>query len=570
MGLKNKNKNIMADNNLGDLKITSETKIDLGAPASTVSPQVNITPGMQTKIDLGAPVVDNSSANKVGSPIPVETLHIGSPISLGNNASSTVAAGAVIAGAAVASAQPATLKIASSTPVSAPSAGTSTMESFFSKTNNAGNAAQTTKLLEAIASTKTPGQQTKSILGATPTLQKALDQEKDFRLRKKLRLVQAVFMIVFFASAMAIGYFYSELSPNFNLFGTNTVNKLIETNKNLNGVQSRINKYNYLSAQIYLNRFSIVSNRFFDKTGQLGYSELSSDQKTKLNAQIAADMEEIPRIITELKNLLGKSTKVAIYKTPDIEKTTDDELQTNAWNDVKGLLNEDKKKLNDPKSQVADKEDNVRLTDNAYKLVGNSALVNILNGINPETLKADLDSYVSNPDIAKKTKLQKQFSSILASTKSDVSTVSAIKNSRVNWSTIISQVYDVTRSVDNKFNNNIKGPLYNTLGGILFSGFEIDSNDDKIVLSGDTLYKDGDNFTKISTLIDNLENSQYFKNVEMRSFSKSGDMEKGFTSNFKIDLNLKQSQDDASSGKPISLLSNGGDDDKIGFKRSAN
>jgi hypothetical protein len=64
---------------------------------------------------------------------------------------------------------------------------------------------------------------------------------------------------------------------------------------------------------------------------------------------------------------------------------------------------------------------------------------------------------------------------------------------------------------------------------------------------------DGSNFTLLSKLIDILELSPYFMNVEDRSFTKSGSAETGYESNFKIELNLENGQVSAKT-KPISLV----------------
>jgi hypothetical protein len=58
----------------------------------------------------------------------------------------------------------------------------------------------------------------------------------------------------------------------------------------------------------------------------------------------------------------------------------------------------------------------------------------------------------------------------------------------------------------------------------------------------------------LSKLIDILELSPYFMNVEERSFTKSGSPETGYESNFKIELNLENDDQVSSKTKPISLV----------------
>ncbi len=86
--------------------------------------------------------------------------------------------------------------------------------------------------------------------------------------------------------------------------------------------------------------------------------------------------------------------------------------------------------------------------------------------------------------------------------------------------------------------------LYNTIGGVRYNGYEFDTASDKIVLSGSTKTDDGRNFTLMSNLVDQLEASPSFKNVDQRSFSKtkvsSDEGGKGYVANFKIDLSLEE------------------------------
>jgi len=140
------------------------------------------------------------------------------------------------------------------------------------------------------------------------------------------------------------------------------------------------------------------------------------------------------------------------------------------------------------------------------------------------------------------------MANILASTKSDIATISSIKSMKLDWLTVINQIETVTAATDRNFG---KG-LFETLGGVVYSGFEFDSKNNKIVLSGRVKTNDATNFTLLSNLIDDLERSEHFMDVDMRSFAKSGTKETGFTSNFSIDLNLEF---DASSPKtkPIAL-----------------
>ena len=75
-----------------------------------------------------------------------------------------------------------------------------------------------------------------------------------------------------------------------------------------------------------------------------------------------------------------------------------------------------------------------------------------------------------------------------------------------------------------------------------------------VVLSGQTKTIDAKNFSLITELIDAFEESPYFKNVEMRSFSKSGDEITGFTASFNLNLTIEK-EGISPVNKPLSLES---------------
>jgi len=61
-----------------------------------------------------------------------------------------------------------------------------------------------------------------------------------------------------------------------------------------------------------------------------------------------------------------------------------------------------------------------------------------------------------------------------------------------------------------------------------------------VTITGVTKRYDTNNFTMISNLIDQLNSSPYFSGVEMKSFTKSGSAEEGFTSTLRLNLYLQK------------------------------
>jgi hypothetical protein len=367
----------------------------------------------------------------------------------------------------------------------------------------------------------------KPILGNAAAMQKTLEQEKEYRTRKKLRLMQFVFTGVFVLSALTFFYFYSELSPSFNFFGPNTTARLSDVNKNLTGLQTEINKYRYLAAQQDLNEFSFLVDQFMDKTSRVADPTTPSTMQTQLSADVTELKNSMPTVLTRIKSNLGQDIVIKTLRSESEPELTDDLMLQQFESALRDSLLKYKTEIGQGQENVQD----IRMVDNAINLVSNKALIASIKGVSIDKFKKDMDDYVAAPgDAVKRKNLQTLFSSILSSTKSDIATISAIKNARINWSTVISQIEKVTAGTDLNFNT--------PKASIIYSGYEFDTLTNKVMLSGVTKTENADNFTIMSTLIDNLEGSPYFQDVEMRSFSKSAS-DFGYQANFKIDLSLE-------------------------------
>jgi len=397
----------------------------------------------------------------------------------------------------------------------------------------------------------------KPILGEAPVLKKTLEQANELKQKKQLLIVQIVFVVIFVLSLVMVGFFYAELSPKFDLFGPNLTANLTNVNKNLRSIKTEESKYRYLAAQLDLNAFSFASDEFLDKTNKV---KSNPSLKPKLSKRIKELSDDLPSILIRVQQNLAPDIVIDTYRSEAEEKMTSQEIRAEFENNLKKTLLEDKKRLLSDKnvSLSPDVEQEIRLIENTLNLVGNSKLINDLKSLSTDDFQKELNLYIETLDDTKRKALIEKMNLILASTKSDVAVISSIKASRINWSLIIQQIKDVTGSVVPNFDAGI--PDKNGLE-VVYNGYDFDSVNDKIVLSGVTTTKNAKNFSIISDLIDAFEQSPHFKDVEMRSFSKSGNSADGFKANFKFDLKLEFN--DSLKNKKISLEKNGESQSKI-------
>lgn len=410
------------------------------------------------------------------------------------------------------------------------------------------------KMISSIISQKDVLQKTKSILGPAPTLEKSIEQEKEAAMKRKLRFYQFIFVMIFAVSAAVGLYFYAELSPDFNLLGANTTARLADTNTNLRQVQTLVNKDRYLAAQLELNEFSYQTDRFLSSVAKINDPSVSEFDKRTLFADLDEAQKSLPILLGDVRNILTQNIVPTTTRSEKEPEQTPEELLQIAQSDLRSALLNEKKKYGANPTNPQDVLD-VKLIENASKLVGNTALLNVLQNTSSTAFQKQLEDYSTAPDAQKLKAIQDVVGKVLSTTKSDLATIADIKRTRIEWSSIISQIKDETLNVDKNFDQPL---LYDTLGGIVYTGYEFDSNSNKIVLSGMTKTFDGSNFTLISNLIDQLESSVYFQDVDMRSFAKSKTGEigiEGFAANFKIDLRL-ETQGFSAKNAPVSLQSN--------------
>jgi hypothetical protein len=409
------------------------------------------------------------------------------------------------------------------------------------------------KMVQSIVAEKDALKKMKPILGASPLFEENLEKERALQLKRKLRLAQSVFVALLIVSLGAAFYFYSELSPNFDLFGTNVTRRLHDVNLSLRKLQTQSNKFRYLSSQLDLDQFSYEADRFFGLVKRL-QNETSTIKKRELLVAVEESKKSLPLFLETIRQNLSRDVVLATFLTEGEPEQTEKQVRQQFEEDMRNLLQEDRKKLAAASDNFAELQD-LKLVNNTLKLVGNETLVRILKQVSIDNFKKDLDDFQKNADPQKEKALRELIAQILSSTQSDLATIASIKQNRVEWSTIIQQIEAETANVDKNYG---QPALFDKLGGVMYTGYEFDSIQNKITLSGAAKTINGDNFTLLSNLIDQLEQSVHFENVDMRSFPKNktgpGTPYEGYISHFKINLKL-ESQEFSTKNKALSLES---------------
>ncbi|MBU1445792.1 hypothetical protein KKD70_00845 [Patescibacteria group bacterium] len=345
------------------------------------------------------------------------------------------------------------------------------------------------------------------ILGPLPELQKRIIGSFDPS-KRNLKLTRNIFISLLVVAAIMIGFFYVELNPDFdllaNLRGPNTAQKLINNEKATITKQTSINQKNYLLMTYYLQELSYYADTYARSRNDLSITP----------AELSELQENILRIY---ENIQFKWHEPLISGGIE-EQIFQDALKDAMRNELVQLRKEDQ-----TESVVAQ----LTTYETALRLINNIKFNTFLNK-NPDSIRNELEN---NDD-----QLFALTEEILNIVQSDFSSISELKQSRIEWSKIVNEIEKITKSVDTLYNTG----FFEELGGIQYSGYDFDIKTNRIILTGKAKRDNGSTFSLIANLIDAIEQSSMFENADNRSYPKSGSEEEGYISNFRIELSLEQ------------------------------
>jgi len=344
-----------------------------------------------------------------------------------------------------------------------------------------------------------------NILGLLPELQTKLTGSYDPS-KRNLKLARTAFIVLVCVSLLILGFFYAELNPKFDLLagirGQNTIQRLNNSRTDIIAMQTKINQKNFLLLNFYLQELSYQADSYSTARKTLG-----NQPTTDLQNKILLTYENAQSVWNEPQ---------AVSKIPPA--TFNDELKKTLQAELVKLKKE---------QSTADIQTQIKDYESTISLVNNKKLAGFFNK-NTEEIKADLP--------LDDTKLFTLTTEALDVLNNEFSVLGEIKKNRLPWAEIVNEIEKSTKNIDTLYNTG----FFEELGGIQYSSYDFDAKTNKIVITGKAKRDDGSTFSLIANLIDALEKSPMFKNVDNRSYPKSGSQEEGYTSSFRIEFTLEQ------------------------------
>lgn len=390
------------------------------------------------------------------------------------------------------------------------------------------------------------GQSAQALLGApppppAPTLSALLGPKPVFSARA-LEDVEAhrkkTAKTVFFLSALILlgtyGFFRSQLNPDFtwlnDQLGPNVAARFESSNSELKAKQTERNLINYRMARLLLDEVNSQIDPFQRQTAikNSSLSTVAQKQNAELELQIIG--ASIKKTLGDAQKILALPLGIDIYTR---EPITPEAREAEFENLLKAQLSKERAALNaDGKPNTVE----IRLIENVLRLSENKSFRSTL-------LAQDLGKI-----------LEEAFSGMLAKIREEgsdeLSAIDKVKAKRLDWGSVISDVHAVTTKADPYYGQG----LFKTVGGFLFSSYRFDAKSGRISISGLTKRSDSKVFSAIAELVDAIEKSPKFKDIEFRSFSKSKDDSGDYSSSVNLEFTLQTGKDPRDSAGPATDL----------------
>ena len=345
-----------------------------------------------------------------------------------------------------------------------------------------------------------------------------------------LIILKLVFVLVCLASIATVLFFTSQLTDTFDFVATTTnqdipnlSKQVAAQNEDIVNKQTDLNFYRYLQAKMYVDQFSYYGDTFMKNFEIFNSKTSSSSERKKAKEDTVKLKEQLSTSFAATNEKLSSPIYTELVSL-DYMLLTDPEKITESEKLFKGKLiaKLETSIKNLEKETSAEAKSDYKNYAYTLLLAKNEPLKKLFIGTKFEDLDTDQKLY----------NFIKQMNSM---TVNDFSAMQVIKENRIRWSEIIKEIDQRTTAIDQYYSKD----FYDEYGGIRYTSYDFDSKTGKISISGDTKRFDAKNFTMIASLIEELNNSDLFQGAEMRSFSKSGTVEDGFTANIQITTYLK-------------------------------
>jgi polyhydroxyalkanoate synthesis regulator phasin len=324
---------------------------------------------------------------------------------------------------------------------------------------------------------------------------KAIKGPRDLKKMGSIALqVTTLFWVISF------GFFFSQNALSFKVLGVNPANRAQIAEDQVAQVQADIHVQRHLSAALLLDQFHTLADEYFFNLEQ-AESPFSSQNKKEEYKDAAA--EALPELTS-----LVEATQEKLEDAPGPEEILE------ARSVIDELITELRSKTGEVDEQTLLQD--IQDLESAKTLMQSKAYKSNVLAVDAGAMtETDVQSIYDG------------FSDINQSVNS---LISQIQSGRTDWAFYLEEVEKLVKTVDPLFNTEFESNV--TVSSLNFrDSLQVD-------ISGNTQTDDSRNFTLISNLIDVMEDSPHFMDVEERSYSKS-EQDEDYKGSFRISMTIE-------------------------------
>lgn len=358
------------------------------------------------------------------------------------------------------------------------------------------------------------------LLGPKPKFSRAAFEEAE---KKRTKMAKSVFRTVLLLALLIYGFFYSQLTPDFKFFseyvGPNIAERFESTNSELKKKQTDLNRVRYRMARLWLDDINGDIDVFQTHAAIAAAETAIPSQKAEAEVELQIVGARIKKSLSEAQKIFNQPLGIDLYSQKPVSSQEREREYATLLRDA---FSKEKAAL---ASQPKPNPEELRRIDNVLRLVENKKF--------RDTLRTQDFTKISEAD----------FSSMLEKIREEgtdeLSSIQKLRSKRLDWATIIRDIHTVARKVDLYYGQG----LFKTVGGFLFSSYKFDSKTGRINMEGLTKTSDSKTFSSIAKLVDAIEKSVKFKDIDFRSFAKNRDEKGDFSSTLSFDFAIQQGPD---------------------------
>lgn len=361
------------------------------------------------------------------------------------------------------------------------------------------------------------------LLGQTPSFDPvALEEQK----RKSEKRARGAFYAAVVFAVLVFGVFQVLLNPNptvlTDYFGQNSTMKFDKSNEAIKKTQTDINVVQQRIARMWLD---VVNNKMDVFSGDLvalKNPNLTLAERTPLQQNTDVLAGQIKEALSAVQKIFALDLGIDTYTPlPVSREDREAEFAERLKNSLVAQRDTLRGSAQSKNDGTGDSKD-VRAVDSLLRLVQNKKVRVLIRGA---ALKD-----MNNED------LSKLLSDVRSEGIDEFSLLEKLKEQRIDWSALINNIHDVVRTADPHYGHG----LFKTFGGFMFSAYSFDSKTNRVSISGVTRTTDSRTFSFVATLIDAIEKSPYFKDIDFRSFSKTRDESGDFSSGINLEFGIER------------------------------